>query len=114
MTYSYLMKDIIPIGVDIDADGVTTNYYRLPCPILWVFRLPHPDDENQYTRVENIVTKVAVELISVSAKNKPMALVAPLDENDEPDLTGVLSFEGVTTYEGVLVRLGFTPSLLTN
>lgn len=114
MAYPYLLEDIIPIGIDVDVDGDITSYYKLPSPLLWVFRLPHPGDEDQYTLVENIVTKVAVDLISVSGENKPMALVAPLNENDEPDITGILSFEDVTTYEGVLVRLGFTPSLPTN
>ena len=114
MASYYLIKDLLPIGVDVDADGIITSYYRLPSPLLWVFRFPHPDNKDQHTVIENIITKVAVELIRGTADEQSIALVAALDENDEPDINGVVSIEGVTTYEGVLIKLGFTPSLSTN
>ncbi|MVM42030.1 hypothetical protein GO730_37500 [Spirosoma sp. HMF3257] len=114
MPHPYLHKDLIPIGTDQGPDGAVDNYYNLPSPILWVFRIPHPDDVDAFTRVETIVTKIAVSLIPASVENKSTALVVPLDEEDEPDLNGALAFEGVSSYEGVLVKLGFTPALPIN
>ncbi|WP_157634692.1 hypothetical protein [Spirosoma sp. 48-14] len=64
--------------------------------------------------METIVTKVAVSLIPASAEKKATAWVAPLNEDDEPDINGALAFEGVNSYEGVLVKLGFTPALPAN
>ena len=114
MPYPYTLKDLIPIGIDLGTDGTMDSYYKLPTPILWVFRIPHPDDEDSFTRMETIVTKVAVSLIPASAENKSMAFVAPLDEDDEPDINGAVAFEGVSSYEGVLAKLGFTPTLSAN
>ncbi|GAB4019305.1 hypothetical protein GCM10028808_56610 [Spirosoma migulaei] len=114
MPHHYFHKDLIPRGTDQGADGTVDNYYNLPSPILWVIRIPYPDDVNTFTRVETIVTKVAVSLIPASVENKSTALVVPLNEDDEPDLNGALAFEGVSSYEGVLVKLGFTPDLPAN
>lgn len=114
MPSHYLLKDLIPIGVDIDAQGNIDSYYTLPAPILWVLRIPYPDEVDIFTRVETIVTKVAVNLVPVSAESKAIAWVVPLNEDDEPDLNGALAFEGVTSYEGVLIKLGFTPALSDN
>ncbi|GAB3718951.1 hypothetical protein GCM10027592_62210 [Spirosoma flavus] len=111
---SYLIKDLIPIGIDIGTDGTVDSYYRLPTPMVWIFRIPHPDDVETYTQVETIVTKVAVSLIPASAEKKATAWVAPLNEDDEPDINGALAFEGVNSYEGILVKLGFTPALPAN
>ena len=114
MPSQYLLKDLIPIGIDIDADGNIDSYYILPAPILWILRIPHSDDSSKYTHMEVIVTKVAVTLIPVSAENKATAWVVPLNEDDEPDLNGALAFEGSSSYEGVLIKLGFTPALSDN
>ena len=114
MSYKYLPKDLIPLAIDLDADGTMDSYYRLPAPILWVFRIPHPDEVETYTPMETIVTKVGVSLILASAETTAMAVVIPLNEDDEPDIHGALTFEGVSSYEGVLIRLGFTPALPTN
>ena len=113
MPSHYLLKDLIPIGMDVDADGNIDSYYKLPAPILWVLRIPHPDDLSKYTHTEVIVTRVAVS-IPVSAENKATAWVVPLNEDDEPDINGALAFEGVSSYEGVLAKLGFAPDLPTN
>ncbi|SFE31542.1 hypothetical protein [Spirosoma endophyticum] len=114
MPTHYFLKDLIPIGIDVDADGNIDSYYKLPTPILWVLQIPHPDDLSKHTNSEVIVTKIAVTLVPPSAEEKATAWVIPLNEDDEPDINGALAFEGVSSYEGVLAKLGFTPDLPNN